>query len=226
VPGTRIYLELGAKRTLAGAVEWPGWCRGGRDEHEAIAALAAYGARYGAVVESTMRFKAPTDASAFQIVRRLKGNSGTDFGVPSIGLATDDERMERAELERLTKLLQACWSAFDRAAASAEGLELRKGPRGGGRDLDKIAAHVAEAEQAYMVKLGARPPRTAVGRPLRSADLRDAMLAALRARARGLPLAEPSRAKTLWTPRYFTRRVAWHVLDHTWEIEDRAIRPM
>jgi hypothetical protein len=200
VPGTRIYLELGAKRTLAGAVEWPGWCRGGRNEHEAIAALAAYGDRYGAVVESTIRFKAPTDASAFQIVKRLKGNSGTDFGVPSIGLATDDERMDRAELERLTKLLRACWSAFDRAA------------------------HVAEAEQAYSVKLGARPPRTAGGRPVRSADLRDAMLAALRARARGLPVAEPSRAKTLWTPRYFTRRVAWHVLDHTWEIEDRAIR--
>jgi hypothetical protein len=25
-----------------------------------------------------------------------------------------------------------------------------------------------------------------------------------------------------WLPRYFVRRVAWHALDHAWEIEDRA----
>ena len=24
-----------------------------------------------------------------------------------------------------------------------------------------------------------------------------------------------------WTPRYFVRRAAWHVLDHAWELEDR-----
>ena len=27
-----------------------------------------------------------------------------------------------------------------------------------------------------------------------------------------------------WPPRYAIRRIAWHVLDHAWEIEDRAIR--
>jgi hypothetical protein len=223
--GVPIYLEVGAKRTFAGAVEWPGWCRGGRNEQEAIAALAAYGDRYRAVVHTTVSFKAPEDASAFKIIKRLKGNTGTDFGVPTLGLATDSEPIAAAELERLKLLLQACWRAFDRAAKSAKGLELRKGPRGGGRDLDKITAHVVEADQAYIVHLGARPPKAAAGRQLRATDLHDAMLAALHARARGLPVAEPSQAKTLVTPRYFVRRVAWHVLDHAWEIEDRAIRP-
>ena len=223
--GIPIYVEVGAKRTFASAVEWPGWCRGGRNEQEAVVALAAYGDRYSAVVKPVApAFKAPEDASALSIVTRLKGGSGTDFGVPSLGLPTDAAPIAAAELERLTRILDACWSAFDRAAKSAKGLELRKGPRGGGRDLDKIAAHVVEADQAYIVQLGARPPKAASGRPIRPPDLHDAMLEALRARARGLPVADPSRAKTLWTPRYFARRVAWHVLDHAWEIEDRAIR--
>ncbi len=219
-----IYLEVGAKRTFAGAVEWPGWCRGGRDEQEAVAALAACGDRYSAVVQLVAsKFNAPKDASAFSIVKRLRGGSGTDFGVPSVGLPADGEPIAQAELRRCTLILEACWSAFDHAAKSAKGLELRKGPRGGGRDLDKITAHVVEADQAYIVQLGARSPKTAAARPLRPTELHDAMLAALRARARGLPVAQPSQAKSPWTPRYFVRRVAWHLLDHAWEIEDRAI---
>ncbi|MGH2492116.1 MAG: DinB family protein [Candidatus Limnocylindria bacterium] len=221
--GIPIYLEAGAKRTFASAVDWPGWSRSGRNEDEAIAALVAYADRYGAVVPAATKFKAPEGTSAFTIVKRLKGGSGTDFGVPSLGLPSDKEPIAAPELERLTRILDASWSAFDRAAKSAKGLELRKGPRGGGRDLNKMAAHVVEADQAYIVQLGARPPKTADGQAAPPSDLHAAMLDALRARARGLPVADPSRAKTLWTPRYFARRVGWHVLDHAWEIEDRAI---
>jgi len=220
-----IYLEVGAKRTFASAVDWPGWSRGGRSEQEAIAALASYGDRYNAVVRSAApKFTPPIDASTFKVVKRLKGNAGTDFGVPSLGLPSDSEPIVAVELERLARILEACWHAFDRAAKSAKGLELRKGPRGGGRDLDKMAAHVVEADQAYMAQLGARPPKAAAGRPIKSSDLHDAMLAAFRARGRGLVVADPRDTKKPWTPRYFARRVGWHVLDHAWEIEDRAIR--
>ncbi len=220
-----IYLEAGAKRTFASAVDWPGWSRGARSEQEAIAALASYGDRYKAVVRSAApNFTAPKDASECKIVKRLKGNVGTDFGVPSLGLPSDSAPMAATELERLARILEACWDAFDRAAKSAKGLELRKGPRGGGRDLDKMTAHVVEADQAYMAQLGARPPKAAAGRPIRPSDLHDAMLAAFRARARGLPFADPRNTKKPWTLRYFARRVGWHVLDHAWEIEDRAIR--
>lgn len=215
-----IYLEAGAKRTFASAVDWPGWSRGGRSEQDAIAALVAYGARYKAVVRSTApKFVAPNDTSAFKVIKHLKGNAGTDFGVPSLGLPSDKEPVTAAELTRMTLILEACWSAFDRAAESAKGLELRKGPRGGGRDLQKMTAHVIEADQAYMAQLGARPPKAAS-----TFDLREAMVEALRARVRGLPFAEPRNTKNPWTPRYFARRVGWHVLDHAWEIEDRATR--
>jgi hypothetical protein len=220
-----IYIEVGTRRTFASAVEWPGWSRAGRDEHEAVAALAAYRDRYSAVVQPvTPKFTAPKDPTDYRIVKRLKGNAGTEFGIPSLGLPTDGEPIAAAELERLTRILEACWGAFDRTARSAKGLELRKGPRGGGRDLDKIAAHVVEAEGAYIAQLGARPPKAASGHAIRPTDLHDAMLTALHARARGLPVAEPRPTKKPWTPRYFVRRVAWHVLDHAWEIEDRAIR--
>lgn len=36
----------------------------------------------------------------------------------------------------------------------------------------------------------------------------------------GQPIANPRRKK-LWPVRYGARRVAWHVLDHAWEMEDR-----
>jgi hypothetical protein len=26
-----------------------------------------------------------------------------------------------------------------------------------------------------------------------------------------------------WTTRYAARRIAWHVLEHAWEMEDRAV---
>jgi hypothetical protein len=220
-----IYVEVGAKRTFATAVEWPGWSRGGRGEPEAVAALAAYGERYAAVVTPAgLKLVPPTDPTGFKVVKRVRGNATTDFGVPAIGIPSDGAPLPKAELERLERILVACWSALDRAAKSARGLELQKGPRGGGRDLDKIVEHVAGAEEMYIAKLGARAPKGARNRPLPLTDARDALLAALRAIALGLPVAEPSRVKSLWTPRYFVRRAAWHVLDHVWEIEDRAIR--
>ena len=220
-----IYVELGAKRTFATAVEWPGWSRGGRNEAEAVAALAAYGGRYAAVVTPAgLKLAPPKDPAGFDVTRRVKGNATTDFGVPAIGIPSDGAPVPKAEVERLERILVACWSALDRAAKSARGLELRKGPRGGGRELDKIVEHVAGAEEMYIAKLGARVPKPAGDRPIRPNDVRDAILAALRATALGLPVAEPSRVKSLWTPRYFVRRAAWHVLDHAWEIEDRAIR--
>ena len=223
--GVPIYLETGAKRTFATSVDWPGWSRGARTEDEAIAALLAYGERYSGVVRSVApKFTAPRGTSDFNVVKRLKGGAGTDFGVPSLGLPTDKAPMAPAEIERLARVLEACWDAFDRAARAAKGLELRKGPRGGGRDLAKMIGHVVEADRAYITALGVRGPKTASGKPASAAELHAAMLDAFRAVARGQAVSEPSRVKKPWTPRYFARRVGWHVLDHAWEIADRAIR--
>jgi hypothetical protein len=102
------------------------------------------------------------------------------------------------------------------AAAPAE---LRKGPRGGGRDRDAIVAHVAGAEFSYARKLDIRHHHKAPD-PMTdaaSAALRADLLEALRAARSGDPPGPKG-----WPPRYLARRVAWHALDHAWEIDDRS----
>ena len=217
------YLEVAPKRTFACAVEWPGLCRGGRGEEEALAALLAYAKRYTAVVAGAgLAFSAPTDV---EVVERLTGNATTDFGAPGVPPAADERPLDTAELDRQSRLLAASWAAFDSAWHEADdaGVELRKGPRGGGRDLPKMENHVLEAEEAYLAGLGSRPPRMpgATGGD-RMAAVRASALDALAARARGEPIADPRQTKRPWSPRYYTRRSAWHALDHAWEIEDRS----
>ena len=90
-------------------------------------------------------------------------------------------------------------------------------PRGGGRDRDKVYAHVLAAETAYARKIGVRHKEPSLDDAGAIAALRadiGAVLTAARA-------AEPPTANG-WLPRYAARRVAWHVLDHAWEIEDRS----
>jgi hypothetical protein len=45
-----VYVEAGAKKTFASALDWPGWSRGAKDEDGALGALLAHGPRYGRVV--------------------------------------------------------------------------------------------------------------------------------------------------------------------------------
>jgi hypothetical protein len=218
-----VYLEIGTTRTFAGAIDWPGWCRSGRTEADALEALVAYGPRYRAVVgRSNPAFHAPPDVSRLDVLERLEGGGGTDFGVPGRSPGADERPLDTRELARLRRLLTRCWSTFDAAAAAATGVELRKGPRGGGRDLDKIVAHVREADEAYLAQLGSKVPK-AKGPAAADKVLRATILDALSARARGQSPAEPNKVKKLWSPRYHIRRATWHLLDHAWEIEDRAI---
>ncbi|HEX9635685.1 MAG TPA: hypothetical protein VGB34_09425 [Candidatus Limnocylindria bacterium] len=219
-----VYLEIGTKRTFAGAIDWPGWCRAGRTEADALEALVTYAPRYRAVLgRTTPAFRAPDDVSRLNVVERLRGGGGTDFGVPGEAPEADGRPVDERELARFRRLLTRCWSAFDAAAAAAVGVELRKGPRGGGRDLDKIVAHVREADEAYLQGLGSKiPKRMGPDSAAESAELRATILAALSARAGGQSPAEPNRVKKLWSPRYHVRRATWHLLDHAWEIEDRA----
>jgi hypothetical protein len=147
------------------------------------------------------------------VIETVTGDSGTDFGVPHAQLGADERVLDRPELDRQLVLLQAAWDAFDQAAGTAR--LLRTGPRGGGRQVAAMVAHVSEAEQAYVGKLGSRP-----GRDL--ADSRTRAMGALIARVEGIAVPDPSRAVSLWSPRYYLRRSAWHALDHAWEIEDRS----
>jgi hypothetical protein len=211
-----LYAEAGASRVFVGALDWPGWCRSGRTEEAAIESLLACQDRYAAVAaRAGLGFE--TSATEFAITERLTGNATTDFGAPGIPPAADAAPLHEAELGRIERLLVACWETFDAVVARHAGTVLRTGPRGGGRTVDKIVAHVTDAELAYLTKLGSRSPK-----PAATEAVRATALAALAARARGEPVASPSAVRDAWSPRYFVRRAAWHVLDHAWEIEDRA----
>jgi hypothetical protein len=213
-----IALESGQTRIFAVAVEWPGWSRSGRDEAEALAALADYAPRYAAAVDAPDLAARPR----LEVVERLPGNATTDFGAPGAPPAADDRALDDEELRRQLKIHAASWSAFEAAAAAASGRELRKGPRGGGRNVAKMTEHVIGAEEAYLAKLGSRRPKPAAAASSdRIRQLRDVVATALRARAHGEEPPDPSRTSARWSPRYFVRRSAWHALDHAWEIEDR-----
>ena len=211
-----VYVEVTAKRTFAGAVEWPGWCRSGKTVNDALQALVDYADRYAsAIARSKLGFTPPRSVDDLKVAERLKGNATTEFGAPGVPPKADDRPLSAAEIKRQTTILEASWRAFDRAAERAVGVTLTKGPRGGGRELPKIVEHVMGAEEGYLAALGSR-------RPAEAGALRNTVLQALAARARNKPLADPNKVKKLWSPRFYVRRSAWHALDHAWEIEDRS----
>jgi hypothetical protein len=218
-----VYVEIGKKRTFAGALEWPGWCRSARNEVAALQTLFDYRLRYARAIQSAhLGFEPPQDLTAFRLGERLEGDGTTDFGAPSIAPSVDGEPISEEQLRRYQALLEALWSSFEMAARAAQGQELRKGPRGGGRDLADIVRHVQGAEVAYLSRLGGKVPGgdQELGLWESLVPVHQAILATLTMGPDELPSVGPRRGKR-WTQRYFVRRTAWHVLDHLWEIEDR-----
>jgi hypothetical protein len=220
-----VYIEQGKRWSYAVAVEWPGWCRHAKGDQEPIAELLAVASRYqAALAMSDIPFTAPSDEGELEVIEVLEGNSGTEWGVPSRVPAADERTLDGASTERLAAILQATWSAFDRAVDAAQGHELRKGPRGGGRDLDALVRHCLESDQAYLRNLESRTPTLDDGDWKASeAAIRERALEAFHDRATGRPVRDPNRVTRLWTPGFYVRYVAWHSLVHAWEIEDRKL---
>jgi hypothetical protein len=221
-PCVQVFVEAGRKRTFAGASDWPGWCRSGRDQQEALLALLACGPRYAKVVHSLdLDMRPPIEVEQFWVSERVRGTATTDFGAPDGRLAGDVQRLRPDDLRRAVWVLSGCFRAFEAALQAGENRELRTGPRGGGRALPAISEHVLQANRAYLQKLAWRPKSTDAPPFIRMRMLEAEILDALSAAAEGwLPAVGPRGGK-LWTPRFFVRRVAWHLLDHAWEIEDR-----
>jgi len=222
----RVVLEVAPKKSFASALDWPGWSRGAKTPDEALEALVAYAPRYASMARrARVPFDLPAGTDDLEVVERLKGGGGTEFGVPGAPARAESEALRATDTARLVSLLKAAWATFDASAKAAVGVELTKGPRGGGRDLDKVIGHVREAEVAYLGQLGSRAPDSSTEAPERPmARLRRAYVAALRAVAAGEPISDPRNTKRPWSPRYAVRRSAWHALDHAWEIEDRSSR--
>ena len=215
------WIETGTKLVFAGAQNWPGWCRSGRDEATALQNLWAYRGRYAQVLKAgEVSFLDAGEDASLAVTERAKGSTTTDFGSPGALVGSDALPLSAEELALDRLLLPACWLALDRAAQQARGRALRKGPRGGGRELGEIVAHVLEAEHAYLGRTGWALSSVPGEEP---GWTRQSVLSALEAKVKGeLPERGP-RGGMLWPARYFVRRVAWHILDHAWEIEDRIV---
>ncbi|HEY7525996.1 MAG TPA: hypothetical protein VIA82_04110 [Candidatus Limnocylindria bacterium] len=217
-----VVLERGEKRIFAVARDWPGWSRSGRTEEGALEALLTYAPRYRAALRAAGISTLPPGSDApTAIVERHRGGSGTDFGVPGVPASRDAAPLTGPEQRRQRAILEAAWHAFDAAARAARGRTLSVGPRGGGRNLAKMTAHVLEAEIAYLGQLGSRHAKPTPGEDEMALVRREA-LRTLDAVTAGTPLPNPRNTKKPWSPRYFIRRSAWHALDHAWELEDRT----
>ena len=139
-----VYLESGAKRVFACAVDWPGWCRSGGDPDTALTALRAAGPRYAPIaVAAGVRFQVDAD---LEVVERLKGNATTDFGAPGAIRKTDTDRLTAAQAKRL-----------EAERAYAGRLDLRSGSVD---PLDRAAVTAFRASMsAALLKEPAEPAR-------------------------------------------------------------------
>lgn len=210
-----LAIESTAKRTFASAIDWPGLARSGKTEIDAVAAILAHLDRYVDVATGAGEALPASDVLV-EVVESGTGNATTEFGAPGRIAAVDHRPTSQAGAERLARLVGAAWEHLD-ATVTAAPESLRKGPRGGGRDTSKIAEHALMADHAYARELGLRLPVPTLGDRGSVRLLREAMLAVLRQPSSGQPLAGRK-----WTARHAAHRIAWHTLDHAWEIEDRS----
>jgi hypothetical protein len=216
-----VCIEVTPKQSLASALDWPGWCRAGRDEGAALEALAGYAERYAPVAEHAgLSFPSTV---AFDVVERLPGGPATAFAAPEcrrpfpqVTAEAERAKVTPAAARRLVGLVTAAWATFDEVA-TASPAQLRRGPRGGGRDRDKLIDHVIAAETAYARKLRVNLKQPTIDDLAALGELRVAIAAVVGAPSDGSPVVPIG-----WTTPYASRRIAWHVLEHAWEMQDRA----
>jgi hypothetical protein len=203
---------------VAFSLDWPGWSRGAKTVALALDTLESYRERYRPVA-TLAGMTSEFDASGpIEVVEDRVGTGSTDFwGISFSPSATEQGPMGEAELERGITLLQACWAYFDGVAARVSP-EMRKGPRGGGRDRDRIIRHTIRTESEDFAKqVGLRIPEEAALSPDGLRHHREAYVAAMRAYNAG---QVPRRMRT-WTLLFLIRHSAFHTLDHAWEMEDK-----
>ena len=216
---TRVTLEIGpkGKKVVAVAPDWPGLERGAKTGEQAVEKLRSYIPRYSQVAklaDMEAEFDTVRDLS---VVEQYPGTGSTDFwGISFAFSSIDRQGMSADELERELRLMQACWAFFDSARRRVSA-EMQKGPRGGGRDRDRIVGHIFANEQDWAKGLGVHTPDGAMltGDGLKAH--RDAYCHAIR------DYHSQGKLAGKWPLRYLIRHTAFHTLDHAWEMEDKDL---
>ena len=218
----RTVIERGpkGKRSVAFGIDWPGWSRGAKSAELALETLESYRERYRPVARLAGMAREFTAAGPLEIVEDKVGTGSTDFcGISFSPAAAEQGPLGEAELERAITLLQACWAFFDGVAARVSP-EMRKGPRGGGRDRDRIIRHTIRTESEDFAKqVGLRIAEGAALTPVGLQQHRETYVAAMRAYNAG----EVKRRMRSWTLPFLIRHSAFHTLDHAWEMEDKDL---
>ena len=206
------------KRWVAVAADWPGLERGGKTEDEAVEKLARYVPRYLPVAKRVRLGRGARDPDRPRHHRPVPGAGSTDFwGISFAPSPLDREPFDAPTFDRQVRLLRAAWAEFDETAARVSA-ELRPGVRGGGRSRDQIVRHVLANEGGdFSKRVKAKSELEDLLTPGGLAHHRDRFVEAMRAwYVEGKPLGK-------WTVPYLLRHTAYHVLDHTWEMQDRDL---
>ena len=218
----RTVIERGTKgkRSVAFSLDWPGWSRGAKSPELALEMLESYRGRYRPVAALAGMARDFAAAGPLEVVEDRVGTGSTDFwGISFSPSSTEHGPMGEAELERGITLLQACWAFFDGVAARVSP-EMRKGPRGGGRDRDRIIRHTIRTESEDFAKqVGLRIPEEAALSPDGLRKHRGDYVTAMRAYNAG----EVEKRMRSWTLPFLIRHSAFHTLDHAWEMEDKDL---
>ncbi len=217
----RTVVEHGPKdkKVVVFAIDWPGWSRGAKTADVALATLESYRERYRPVAVAAGMTEEFDAAGPLDVVEDRVGTGSTDFwGISFSPSSFEQGLMDEREIDRKIRLLGGSWSFFDGVAARVTA-EMRKGPRGGGRDREQIIRHTIRTEsEDFAKRLGLRIPENAALTARGLSDHREAYVAAMRAYNEGG--GKPMRS---WTLPFLIRHSAYHVLDHAWEMEDKDL---
>jgi hypothetical protein len=216
----RVALEIGpkGKKVVAWAPDWPGLSRGAKTADLALERLVTYVPRYVPVATLAGMDETFSTEIVPNVVDEYIGAGSTDYWGISFGYSEIDRApMSDAALERDLTLMQAAWAYFDQVRTQVSD-ELRKGPRGGGRDRDDLVRHVIGAEYDMAWKVGIPAMETGAWRD--EANLRayrESYVAAIR------QYHAEGKMGRKWPLHFLIRHTAFHTLDHTWEMEDRDL---
>jgi hypothetical protein len=215
----RVALEIGpkGKKVAAVAPDWPGLERGAKTEDAATQRLQSYLPRYAQVAKLAGMQAEFAAITTLDVVEQYPGTGSTDFwGISFAFSGIDRQDLSSEELERELVLMQACWAFFDdvRRRVSAQ---MRKGPRGGGRDRDQIVGHTIRTEREWAEKVGVPTAPSALLSDEGLKAHRNTYCNAIRA------LHSEGKVARNWPLRYLIRHTAYHTLDHAWEMEDKDL---